>query len=338
MFLNKKRIELHLPSSWNQMSQQQLETVAAFMVTEAKRTNILHPFDMAAVKTKVFFALTHTKVVTPTNPRLPIEKQYFLCKRDFSSLPWYKRLIKKCQNNPPFQMYLEQIAYWQKRFMGWMDGKPQLTVFPYPIIKRGWKRTLFQGPSALMQDFTWQRFRFAQEYLQYYIQQENLLNIMRRKVYKYSTQEVKKQTKHTDLAKAMFLATIFSRKVNFVENERESVKIRRDFRYTSNQSSDNAQSFRNFNECAFQVILIWWSSIMHYLHTHFPHCYGEQKTKNNKPTNPLEVYTRTTAVLEKYTHIKEEDINNQLYMVVLQHLENMAVETEELEKSKRNTK
>lgn len=325
-----RRIELHLPTSWNQMDERQLEKVAQIIIEEGARTDFLHTFDLTRVKTKVFFALTNIQVISPANPRLPVEKQYFVCRR---RLPWYRRLFHQEQD---FHLYIEQILYWMQNTLKWMEGIPQLTLFPYPMIQRGWRRTSFQGPAALMQDFSWQRFRFAQEYLQYYISQENRLAVMRRKIYKYSAKEVRKQQKDTDLAKAMFLATIYCRKVRFVESD--STAVRNDFHYTSNQSSDNARFFRDFNPLRFQIILIWWSSVMHYLHDKFPHCYGERNSARQPSANPLEVYSRTTAVLEKYTHIKEEDVNNQLYMVVLQHLENMAVETEELERIKKSRK
>jgi hypothetical protein len=57
--------------------------------------------------------------------------------------------------------------------------------------------------------------------------------------------------------------------------------------------------------------------------------------KGKNPTNPFQLYTRTIATMEKYLGLDEDKVNSQTYTLVLQHLEDMAKESEEIEKMKR---
>ena len=46
----------------------------------------------------------------------------------------------------------------------------------------------------------------------------------------------------------------------------------------------------------------------------------------------------TTATMQKYTTLKEEDVNQQTFHIILQHLEDMARENEEMEKIRKKNK
>ena len=94
--------------------------------------------------------------------------------------------------------------------------------------------------------------------------------------------------------------------------------------------------FRNFDKVKWQVILFWWAEQMHYLHRTYPRCFKKQGfgAKGKKPHNPFELYTRTIATMEKYLGLDEDKVNGQTYTLVLQHLEDMAKESEEIEKMK----
>ena len=52
--------------------------------------------------------------------------------------------------------------------------------------------------------------------------------------------------------------------------------------------------------------------------------------KKNTVSNPLELYTRQTATMEKYLGINEEEMNRELYTNVLQHLQDMMDESDRM--------
>ena len=119
--------------------------------------------------------------------------------------------------------------------------------------------------------------------------------------------------------------------------DEETQKFRSTYSYQSNQHSDNAIFFRHFPDVQWQVILFWWSGMMAYLRKKYPHCFKDDKPTKKKQ-NPLDLYTRTTATMQKYTSLKEEDVNGQTFHVILQHLEDMARENEELERIRKKNK
>ena len=82
-----------------------------------------------------------------------------------------------------------------------------------------------------------------------------------------------------------------------------------------------------------QVVLFWWTGIMHTLSRRFPHVFKVQKIDPRKqPSTPLEIYTATTATMQKYASLTEDQVNNQSYSLVLEHLERLSKENEEMEK------
>ena len=75
--------------------------------------------------------------------------------------------------------------------------------------------------------------------------------------------------------------------------------------------------------------------MMFYLQTEYPRCFKRQAVKGQpKQNNPLELYTRTTATMQKYLGLDETEVNNQFFQLVLQHMDNMAKENDELERIK----
>ena len=71
---------------------------------------------------------------------------------------------------------------------------------------------------------------------------------------------------------------------------------------------------------------------MHNLAHRYRHVFKVQPVKSQKPTTPLEIYTATTATMQKYAGLTEDQVNNQSYSLVLEHLERLTVENEEMEK------
>ena len=46
----------------------------------------------------------------------------------------------------------------------------------------------------------------------------------------------------------------------------------------------------------------------------------------------MEIYTATTATMQKYAGLTEDQVNTQSYSLVLEHLERLSKENEEMEK------
>lgn len=357
-----KKINLTLPRHWNACTREQLEMIASVMCDQVERQDRYHPFDMRNVKIALFFAFTGLEIVKGLNPAVPMGEQHYTCRlRDTKKNPWWKfwrRRIKPC-NDDTFSLFLWQINYWLspkaetndktsaeymaqgKGILDWLDNDHGifLTRFMYDEVnlrKSGewWKpKRIFHGPGTDLDGFSWAQYRFATDTMQSYTQLSNSLLRMK-EMQKFSDEQIMKQIHNVDMAKSMFLATIFNGKTKYVDTNTGMVKY--DYHYESNQCTDNAQYFRNFPETEWQVILFWWTGMMHTLSKRYPHVFKVQKVgKKKKPSTPLEIYTATTATMQKYAGLTEDQVNNQSYSLVLEHLERLSKENEEMEKIRR---
>jgi hypothetical protein len=225
--------------------------------------------------------------------------------------------------------------------LDWLDAdsRDHLLRFPFPTVYRrrrsSWfsvgKKVEFHGPSPFMDGFIWRRYRFAQDYMQVYVDCHNALLQMQQQGNKVSADDMLKAVKNYDLAKAMFLAVLYNSRITYVDEETGCKKT--DFHYQSNQHSDNSPYFRNFHESDFQLILLWWQGMMHFLQKTYPKVFKKTSVKSpKKPVNPLELYTRTTATMEKYLHITASDVDREPYTTILQQLEDITRRNEEIEK------
>lgn len=357
------KIDLKLPTSWNRCTLAQLRAIAEIMVERALHASPLRPFDMMEVKIAVFFRLTNIEVVEPLNPRIPIEAQYYTCRMRPYSLEeegrgyirrawkkfkaWFRRRI--LGHGDSFSLCVWQIHSWLSAFpakdnkraqpglLDWLDMEQGggLLLFPIRDIKRrrrvAFRKVSFRGPAPLMDGFSWQRYRFAQDYMQNYMTAQNRLVQLQQIGRKASPSDVLKATKDVDLAKTLFLVTIYERRITFVDEETGRTVTR--FRYQSNQSSDYAPYFRHFPDRDWQLVLLWWSSMMAYLGKTFPKVFKKQPVgKNERPANPLEIYTRTTATMEKYLSMTARDVDREPYTTILQQLEDISRHNEEMER------
>lgn len=306
-----ERIDLRMPKGWSDMTVTELETVASVLVEAAAQRPAL---TQKQIKVKLFLALTGLEVLESANPAKPVEEQYLVvCRRGH-----VERLV----------MYLWQMHYWMEEQMGWLDNPSNLLMFPYKEYKKWtWKgRHKYEGPSALMQNFQWRQYRIAGEYMGYFITESNRLVKMRES--NVSASEIKKQLHAVARAKGLFLATLFNRKVKFVDAETKL--IRKEFVYVSSQSIRNWRDFEHFSDVKFQVVLFWWTGTMNWLQKKYPKVFKSTNPKKNTVANPLELYTRQTATMEKYLGINEEELNRELYTNVLQHLQDMMDESDRM--------
>lgn len=295
------------------MTVSELETVASVLIQSASRNPSAN---MNEIKVELFLAITGLEVVESANPVKPVEEQYLtVCRRGR-----VERLV----------LYLWQMHYWMENNMKWLDKPSDLLLFPYREYTRWtWKgRHRYEGPSALMQNFQWKQYRLSGEYMSYYISESNRLVKMMSPNSGASPNDIKKQHHAVARAKGMFLATIFNRKVKYVDAETKL--IRRDYAYVSCQSTKNWKDFARFSDVKFQVVLFWWTGTLNWLQKKYPKVFNSSSPKKNAMANPLELYTRQTATMEKYLGIHEEALNRELYTNVLQHLQDMMDESDRM--------
>lgn len=320
-----ERIDLHLPPSWNAMATCELEAISSVLLRESARVTKHRPFNTEVAKVEMFFKLTELEVIRPVNPEKPVEAQFYVVRRKHTNVKVLSHLFKAKEEL--FNIYIWQIHYWIKENMKWMDAPSSLTRFPYPEYQVKFRK--FAGPAALMQNFQWRQYRVACDWMSYYLVEQNQLLTMKASD-RYSSNDLLKQSKHVDNAKASFLAVIFNRKVRYIDTQtRWMVK---EYTYVSNQGVNNAQYFRNFPDEKFQCILFWWTGMMNYLKRKYPKCFKRGEPKNQAQVNPLELYTQTIATMEKYLGFDEKTVNDELFTIVLEQINRMITDNERMDK------
>lgn len=344
-------MNLTLPKHWNACSRAQLELIADVMREQVERADRYHPFSMENVKIAMFFALSNLQIIEYPDERLPIDEQYYTC---FLSKDGKKYREKKDKDSL-FHLYLWQIKYWLDPkaktddrnsveylsqgagVLDWLDNKSGtfLTSLPYDYIerKRKWwcRAKTFQGPRCDLDGFSWSQYRFASDMMGTYTQLSNSLVKMKERG-TFSETQIAQQVMNIDKAKSMFLAIIFNGVTQYVDSNTGIIK--HDYHYESDQCVKNACYFQDFPDTQWQVILFWWTGTMHTLSKRFPHVFKMQPLKKQKPSTPLEIYTATTATMQKYAGLTEDQVNNQSYSLVLEHLERLSKENEEMERLK----
>lgn len=321
-----RRISLTIPHSWAQCSLEQLELIAAELMAGQLGASFV-PQDTRTLKARLFFALAGLDIVVPAVEGE--EEAYCLCRRHG----------KEHKNEPSFPVYAWQVSDWIDKQMKWFDTPcTGFVIFPFPEIrlrKNVFRRKTFFSPQPLMQDFSWQRYRLVQDYLQLYYRQQNLLlslgkkNLRRKENRKAFVEQMKKAGE----ARSMFLSLLFTSEHKVFDRDTRKYKKTTDYDY--DLAVANSKYFDSFSEIKMQVVLMWWTGVMTYLQTKYPHIFKSTGVAANAKVNPLEVYARMTATIEKHIGIDEGRLNNENFHIVLQHFEDIAVTNEEYEKIKR---
>lgn len=355
MFEPKQKIDLSIPTSYSRCTLRQLRGIASIMIDMVADSSPLRPFVMEDFKTAVFFFLTNLEVVSLANPDDPIGEQYYQVR---FSAGFFRRLWNRIAGrNKPFLLYLWQVEWWifphknpttrktTPGMLDWLDAdsKDLFLSLPMDFVTRrqpGFKglfcRKRFKGPNPIMDGFTWKRFRYAQDYMQYYIDVQNRAVSIQKMGREASRKDLAEAVKQTDNAKALFLATIFEAKIRY--NDESTGQARIDYHYQSDQSDDNQKYFLNFPDADWQIVLLWWSGVMAWLGQTYPRVFKKQSTKPQKPVNPLELYSRTTATMEKYIGINADAVEREPYTTILQQMEDIARQNEETERMQQRMK
>lgn len=325
---NTIRIDLHLPTSWNGCTTEELESIAAAIIQEQQRVDRYHPFDWSRVKLNVVLAVNHIEVVSDAASKLGITGR-FMGDEEY--------LVRRSKTEEPWGITVGQLLSLTEK-LAWLDDeKSDKTVFlfPYPELtqdkgtgtwfksERTYQSPLsLVGPPPLLDGYTWREYRWLTDWMQEYMRCANALA--------QGKSEDGRGKAALDSARNEFLAVLFKKKDDNKDNKdnREPLTI-------------NPESFTDFSPVKWQVILFWWSSLMAQLAKKFPKVFKQQpvgkgKRKKQKQDTPWDFYNRVTATIQKYVGgLSAQDVDNQPYGVTLQQLEMMATEAAEMEKLKK---
>ena len=357
-------LDLHVPKGWAFCTTRELEMIAEEMIRSQMTASLsrFHPFDWTEIKTRLFFRFAQIEIVgvddqsgsfspkvrgsqrgseealdseagenpsfrpplTPPNSGgetdTSVAEQVFIC-----------RLSKgngQCSMfNGQFELRTWQVHSFMEQ-LAWLDatdGKgralpmPKM-MWPYPTRLRRWwplwKREYF-APGELLDGMTWQTYRWINDWMEAYTNTANALVAEREKGAKGSGTIAPLVRQERDIRQTV-LSLIFG-------CPKWRIRLAR------------------ISEVEWQVIMFWWSSMMQYLKEQYPKCFksSDKKPRSRSKSTPLpiELYTRSMATLQKYLGgLTETEINAQTAHAILRHLNDMAVEAEEMEKIRKKHK
>ena len=307
-----KRLNLHLPKAWAQLTTQEMEQFAEVLQRHAATSQL----NMQAVKTELLFEWNGIKILDITNPEVLPQDQ--------------RLLVTHPAVTYPFEMALWEIKSFIDNNLNWVDEPSNISRFPYPTWRCGFKT--FAGPAVMMQNFSWRQYDLACAYMGIYIKCSNELAQLMQSP-RSSKADIQKRIKWMEQSKASFLASIFNGKIKYLDLE-TGLK-RKAYEFVSYQSTENIKYFRHFSDTKFQCVLWWWAGMMNYLQKQYPKCFKAPTRKKGRgaaPQDPLQQQAQLTATLEKYTGQNDLELYRKNYTYVLKHLNNMIEQNDEMEK------
>ena len=311
------KIDLHLPTGWNQCTVEELEHIAASILAEQALVSRYRIFDWDRVKVSIVLAINDITIMPSDDATVSADS--------VSGEEW---LVKRPQDAEPWPLTAGHMQSLCEHLAFITDEKAApLWRFPYPEIdvrcKKEEGRALshqpsaiihLQGPYPLLDGYTWREYRLLTDWMQEYMRCANAMAQSKREDVRSKNQAA------LDKARNEFLAVLFK----FA---------------TSDISHHTSDIFEGFSPIKWQVILFWWSGLMVQLAKKFPRVFKVQPVKKSRKgkqhTSPWDFYNSVTASIQKYIGgLSAQDVDNQPYGVTLQQLEMMAVEAEEMEKIK----
>lgn len=212
----------------------------------------------------------------------------------------------------------------QKPIFRWLDRS----------IPRG-----FAAPAMLMSDVTWQHYRAITDYFEQYTKINNAVRNARLSAAASSDDQANipssplkgiEGVRLLNKARAQWLATIFTRRI--LHRDRQRGTLTYSYCYQPGQATRYQHYFMRVDPVDFQMILLWWEGMQHYLAHRYPKCFKRGAPKGGDKEDPLSLYSRSIATLEKFSGSDEETINQKTYSVVLQQFNDMVEQNEEYEK------
>lgn len=305
MLEQQRHIDLHLPTGWNQCTTEELEVIAAAIALDTLRADRYHPFDMQAVKLKILLGINHLEVLTLSADN---GGDAYLVRFMGVKRTWWHRLFKKQKNEEPFEITTEQLYSIIDQHLAWLDdekAEPLMRV-PYPTLKV--KGKTLCGPVPFLDGYTWEQYRYLQDWMQEYMTYTNAISKMKVR----NTAKLADITLKAAKAEANFMAVLYHA---------------------------NEELFYGFDPVKWQVILFWWSGLMRYLQKKYPRCFKPEKPgKRSRRHNPLELYTSVIATMQSENKLTEQEINSQSFHIILEQLERLSKQNEEMERMNRKYK
>lgn len=299
---NVRQIDLHLPRGWNDCTTRELEMICASILLRTQQASRLRPFDWAQVKVDVVLAVNDLRVVGENLFRKRHRRRFF------------------SRSDEPFPITTGQMMELCSR-LDWIDApqdrqKP-LYRFPYPVLRLGLLHE-YHGPDVMLDGYTWTEYRHLQDWMQAYITCQNRLLHLQQDS-RTTADRYALAVQAVDDARAHFLSVLFRARMALTDGDRA------------------ARAFRDFDPVRWQVILLWWSSLMQQLMKKFPRVFkpqdvGNGRRKQPKQQSPWDFYNHVTATLANEYKTSESEQANETYSVTLQKLENMAEKAAEMER------
>ena len=328
-----RTIDLHLPRGWNDCTTRELEMICASILLRTQQASRLRPFDWVQVKVDCVLAINDLQVIGDVRGQDPGSQQTSenVAARDLSpdierptsNVTWMVRRRRRkffSRSDEPFPITTGEMMDLCSR-LDWIDApqdrqKP-LYRFPYPVLRLGLLHE-YHGPDVMLDGYTWTEYRHLQDWMQAYITSQNrLLQLQQDR--RTTASRYALALAAADDARAHFLAVLFRARMALSDGNRA------------------ARAFRDFDPVRWQVILLWWSSLMQQLMKKFPRVFkpqdvGNGRRKQQKQQSPWDFYNHVTATLADEYKTSETDQANETYSVTLQKLENMAEKAAELER------
>ena len=296
--MEKNHLDLKVPRGWQQCSTRELEMIAEEMIRAQMMASLSRFHPFDWTEIKTRLFFRLAEVEVTDMVEDEYENDVFICRHP--SLGKTEFPLETWQ----VHSFLEQLK--------WLDatdakGRPlpmPKMLFPYPerLWRLRWKRWKpekdYYRPGELLDGLSWAQYRLANDSLAE--QQEN--------------------------ARLEVLAQLF-----YVSDPAEPSKAK----------SAPRRLLRKITEVEWQVIMFWWSSMMQYLKEQYPKCFksSAKPSRSKQQPLPIELYTRSMATLQKYLGgLTEAEINAQTAHAILRHLNDMAIEAEEMEKLRRKHK
>ena len=350
---NTKTLDLKVPKGWAQCTTEELEMIAEEIIRSQMMASLsrFHAFDWTEIKTRLFFWFSGVEIVTvgsdpdalspmasagsdPSVMMSPSDKDTQGTGTTVTSpsdiTDEASPHVSFVCRHPSLGKETFELQTWQVHsFMEqlkWIDATdakgralplPKL-MWPYPKRMRRWwplwKRDYY-APGELMDGMTWQTFRWINDWMEAYANTANALVAEREKGAKGSGTSAPLVRQERDI-RVKVLSLIF-------DCPKWRIRLAR------------------ITEVEWQVIMFWWSSMMQYLKEQYPKCFksGGKRSRSKSTPLPIELYTRSMATLQKYLGgLTETEINGQTAHAILRHLNDMALEAEEMEKIRRKHK
>ena len=297
-------LDLKVPRGWAYCTTEELEMIAQEMIRSQMVASLsrFHPFDWVEIKTRLFFRFSGVRIVSQYvdgggENDIRYGNTTFVCR--------HPSLGKETFELQTWQVhsFLEQLS--------WLDatdakGRPMpmpKMMWPYP--RRVWWLRWRTPGGELLDGMTWQTYRLINDWMEAYTMVANQLVEARQK-----RVDIKTLARQERDVRITILSLIF-------HCPKWRIRLAR------------------ISEVEWQVVMFWWSSMMQYLKEQYPKCFKAptKRTRTKQQPLPIELYTRSMATLQKYLGgLTEDEINRQTAHAILRHLNDMAVEAEEMEK------